>query len=93
MALREKEIELARLQQEVRNLISQSDLLSRLINKLPEIAAEMPEIRELRVLQTGDSDAAFDALASFIAKIVALAESLGIPLKLDKAESTSSNPD
>jgi hypothetical protein len=68
------------------SMLYSPDLLSRLIDRLPEIAAEMPEIRELRVLQTGDSDAAFDALASFIAKIVALAESLGIPLKLDKAE-------
>ena len=81
MALREKEVELARLEQEVRNLISNPDLLSRLIDELPELAAEMPEIRELRVLQTGNGNAAFDNLANFVAQILALAESLGISLK------------
>jgi regulator of protease activity HflC (stomatin/prohibitin superfamily) len=84
MALQEKEVELTRLQQEVRNLITDPDLMSRLIDKLPEIAAEMPEISELKVLQTGNGDATLDTLASFVAKILALAESLGIPLKLDR---------
>lgn len=85
MALRERETELARLEQEVRNLIGDPDLLSRLIDKLPELAAEMPEIRELRVLQTGNGNAAFDNLATFVAQIIALAESLGISLKGNSA--------
>jgi flotillin len=84
LALREKEIALTRLQQEVRNLINQTDLLSRLVDKLPEIAAQMPEIQELKVLQTGSGDAAFDTLAAFVTKVLALAESLGISLPGEK---------
>jgi regulator of protease activity HflC (stomatin/prohibitin superfamily) len=88
LALQEKGIELARLRQEVRNLMGEPDLLNRLIDKLPELAAEMPEIHELKVLQTGDGDPSLDALASFLAKALAMAESLGLPLKAGK-----SNPD
>jgi hypothetical protein len=60
--------------------------MSRLIDKLPDIAAEMPEIDELRVLQTGNGDATLDTLASFVAKMLALAESLGIPLQHNRDE-------
>jgi regulator of protease activity HflC (stomatin/prohibitin superfamily) len=80
-AVQEKEIELSRLQQEVRNLIGQPDLLSRLLDRLPEVAAHMPQIQELRVLQTGPADPTFDSLSAFLAKMLALAESLGIPLR------------
>ncbi len=79
--LRQKEAEIARLEQEVRNLMNESDLLSQLIEKLPEVATEMPEIHELRVLQTGGDDAAFNSLSSFLTQMVALTESLGISLK------------
>ncbi len=89
MALRAKEVEITRLQQEVRNLISDPDLLSQLINKLPEVAAEMPEVHELKVLQTGNGDATFDSLASFVTRMMALAESLGISLKGDGANTAS----
>lgn len=80
LALREREIELTRLQQEIRNLMNERDLTSRLVDKLPELAAHMPEIHELKVLQTGNGEGAFDALPAFLAKILALADSLGIPL-------------
>ena len=90
IALLEKEAEIARLQQEVRNLIQEPDLLSRFIDKLPQLAAEMPDIQELRVLQTGNGDAAFDAVSTFVAKMLAMAESLGLPLQLNGLKSTSS---
>jgi hypothetical protein len=80
LALAEREVELTRLRQEVRNLINHSDLASQLIERLPELAAHMPEIQELKVLQTGDGNAAADALANFLARMLAMAESLGIPL-------------
>jgi hypothetical protein len=80
LALAEREIELARLRQDIRNLINNSDLASQLIEKLPELASHMPEIQELKVLQTGDGNAAADALASFLARMLAVGESLGIPL-------------
>jgi hypothetical protein len=80
MALAEREAEVARLLQETRNIISANDLSSRLIERLPELAAHMPEIHELKVLQTGGGDGAYDGLAQFLARIVTLAESLGISL-------------
>ena len=79
--MREKKIGLDRKEQEVRNLINDNDLVRELIDRLPELAAEMPEIHELKVLQTGHADPAFDSLTSFIAKMMALAENLGIPRK------------
>lgn len=76
-----KKVEVERLRQEVRNLANERDLAARLIDKLPELAAEMPEVQELRVLQTGNGDPTFDALASFLSRAMALGESLGVSLK------------
>jgi hypothetical protein len=42
------------------------------------LAAHMPEIHQMNVLQSGSGDGAFDALALFLAKMVALGETLGI---------------
>ncbi len=78
MALAEKQAEIKRLHQETRNLISDGDLTRRLVEKLPELATEMPDIHELRVLQTGDG--AFDALTVFVSKMLAIADSLGLSL-------------
>lgn len=76
----EKEVEVARLRQEVHNLVNERDLTGRLIEKLPELAAHMPDIQELKVLQTGNGDASFDALASFLSKMLALGNHLGLSL-------------
>ena len=48
----------------------------------------MPEIHELKVLQTGTGDGAFDALALFLAKMVALGETLGIQIRANKEQSS-----
>ncbi|MFN8457215.1 MAG: hypothetical protein U0401_21580, partial [Anaerolineae bacterium] len=80
LALREREVEITRLQQEIRNLMNERDLTSRLVDKLPELAAHMPDIHELKVLQTGSGEGAFEALPAFIARVLAVAESLGLPL-------------
>jgi hypothetical protein len=80
MALAEREADVARRQQEARNLVNTNDLSSRLIERLPELAAHMPEIHELKVLQTGGGDGAYDGLAQFLARIITLADSLGISL-------------
>ena len=45
LALTEREIEFSRLEQEIRNLTSNNDLASRLIERLPELAAQMPATR------------------------------------------------
>src|SRR5512136_1726524 len=56
LELEEKQVGIARLQQEVENLVSELSLKDRLIEKLPELAAHMPEVHELKVLQTGPGD-------------------------------------
>jgi len=40
----------------------------------------MPEIHELKMLQMDNADGTFDALSSFLAKMLSIAESLDIPL-------------
>jgi hypothetical protein len=81
MALAEQETGLLRLQQEIRNLTNDRDLTARLIERLPELAEQMPEVHELKVLQTGGADGAFDALPQFLAKMLAVAEHMGISLR------------
>ncbi len=76
--LHKQELELSRIHQEIRNLVNDSDLQRQLIERLPDLVAQMPEIHELKVLQTGPGNAAFDTFASFLAKALAIAESLGI---------------
>lgn len=84
LALRERETEITRLQQEIRNLMNERDLTSRLVDKLPELAAHMPDIHELKVLQTGSGEGPFEALPAFLARLLALADSLGLSLTLPK---------
>ena len=80
IAVREKETELKRKQQEARNTINREDLVQRFIGRLPEIVRELPEIKELRVFQTG-GDGTLDAVASLFARLPVLLDTLGIPLK------------
>ncbi|QTA88368.1 hypothetical protein [Desulfonema magnum] len=80
----EREINISRSKQEIHNLINDRDLMRRLIKRLPDLAAQLPEIHELKVLQTGNSDMNFDSLAVFVAKIMAIAESLGIRGKTEE---------
>ncbi len=68
IALAEREVAIERLRQEVRNLINQQDLSGRLIERLPGLAAHMPEIHSLNVLQSGPGDGAFDGLALFLSQ-------------------------
>lgn len=72
-AQQEREIQIARLEQEIRNLITDQDLMTRLIDRLPEVVEHMPEVHEMRVLQMGDTDS---AVAGFIKGLLAVMESL-----------------
>lgn len=76
----ERAAQIARLQQEVRNLVNDRDLSSRLIERLPELASHMPEVHELKVLQTS-GDGAFDGMTGFLARLLALGDTLGIGLR------------
>ncbi len=64
---REKQlaVEINRLKQEVRNLISEKALVKEWINTLPQLAESMPDVAEMKVLQTGDSN---QQLAEFLAQ-------------------------
>jgi len=72
------EIEKYRL--EIQNLKNNQVLVSELIQELPRIAAEMPQISEMKVISTGSDDPVLANLTNFIAKISAVSESLGIKL-------------
>ncbi len=78
LAQAEQEVGITRLQQEVRNLINERDLSQRLIEVLPALAAHMPEIHELKVLQTGPDGDAFGGLARFLSTVLALGDTLGL---------------
>lgn len=91
LAIQEKEVEIVRLHQEIRNLVNERALLRHLIDKLPDLAAQMPEIHELKILQTDKSHAGFDALTMFLAKTLAVAESLGIQWKPKEGDSSESH--
>ncbi|MGK0290793.1 MAG: flotillin [bacterium] len=75
--------DLLRLEQEVHNLTNDQDLLAQFIDILPRIAREMPEIHELKVLQTGgENGTGLDAFTQFLHKALAMADSLGVSIPL-----------
>lgn len=75
-----RDVEIEELRQKVRNLAADNDLLARLIERLPEIASHMPEIKDLRILSTGTQDRGFDGLMSFLQKVLETADLMGIKL-------------
>jgi flotillin len=77
--LETRKVEIDRLRQEIRNLTNERDLYARLIAEMPQIASNMPDVHELKVLQTSSNgDAVFDSLSGFVARMLSMAESLGI---------------
>ncbi|GAB5491198.1 MAG: hypothetical protein Phog2KO_14130 [Phototrophicaceae bacterium] len=58
-------VEINRLEQEVRNLITEEALVKDWISVLPQLAENMPDIAEMKVLQTGDST---QQLSTFLAQ-------------------------
>lgn len=89
LALLERETEISRLQQEIRNLTNERDLTSRFIAELPKLAAALPDIQELRVLQTGQGG--YDGLAVFLSQLKMIAESLGLSLPQSKTGENGSS--
>ena len=76
----ELNVKIERMRQEINNLRNERVLLHELIQELPEISASLPEIKELKVLQTGGDNSSFDMLANFLTKILSLAGHLGIKI-------------
>jgi len=73
LEVKKREVEIEELRQKIRNMTADNDVLSRLIEKLPEIASQMPEIKDLRILSTGTQDQGFDSLVNFVKKVLEMA--------------------
>ncbi|MCU0499429.1 MAG: SPFH domain-containing protein [Anaerolineae bacterium] len=82
LALLERETEIARLQQEIRNLVSTTDLTRRMIEQLPELAEHQPKPDSLQIVQTGEGN----ALVQFLVEIRQIAKMFGVALNGDAAE-------
>jgi hypothetical protein len=80
----EQEAKIDQLRQEIRNLANDHDLTRRLLDHLPELAANMPAIGELKIWQTGQGEGGFDLVSQFLTKILALGQELGLPLPSHK---------
>jgi len=70
------EIEKYRL--EIQNLKNNQILLSELIHELPKIAAEMPKVKDLRIIQSSGEDHSLNAISNFVTKMLGIAETFGI---------------
>ena len=86
--LEEQSVKIEKIRQEIRNMTNSQVLFSELIKELPQIAASMPQIKELKILQTSQSDPLMDSLTNFITKVISLSESLGIkfPIPVKKED-------
>lgn len=74
--------------QDIRNTMSANDLFSQLIQEMPDIAAQLPEIKELKVFQSGGSEGIVENLSGFIQKMLMIAETIGIKIPFKKSEET-----
>jgi flotillin len=79
LALLEREAEIERLHQDIRNQVSEGDLTARMIQQLPELASHLPQPDEMHVLQTGGAGA-YDPLVAFMMNMRALAGSMGLSI-------------
>lgn len=70
--------EIEKLRLEIQNLKNGNTLFSELIKEMPQIAAEMPKIEQLKIFQTNGEDPLMNSLTGFIEKISALGENFGI---------------
>ncbi|MCB1179928.1 MAG: hypothetical protein KDK36_20290, partial [Leptospiraceae bacterium] len=61
-----------KLQQEVNNILNENRLTLELINNLPEIAANMPKVKELKVFQTDKGEPVVDSIGVFVQKMMSV---------------------
>lgn len=80
---KEKEVEYQKAIQDIQNHISKNDLTNKMIQVLPQIAKEMPEIGELRSVQISPDTAGTSGvamLASYITKLREVAHAVGVKI-------------
>lgn len=76
LSLEKQRIELEKLRHETCSSINENMLLAKLIDQLPALAEAMPEIDELRVIQTGEDGAG--SIAGLVSQVMAVANTLGL---------------
>ncbi len=72
-----KMVQIDQKRQEIRNLRNSNDIISQLVEQMPHIAAQMPEIKELKVLQTS-ANADADQIWNFIQKFLFMIQDIQI---------------
>ncbi|OHD24809.1 MAG: hypothetical protein A2Y34_08240, partial [Spirochaetes bacterium GWC1_27_15] len=80
----EQMVSIEKMKQEIRNMVNNNVLLNDLIKELPAIAANIPQIKDLRIFQSNDKEPLVDNLMAFIQKIISFSQSLGIELPIKK---------
>ncbi len=70
----ENRMKVVRIEQEIRNLANDRNVMIRLIKAMPEIAAELPDIAEMKVVKTDDN--MLDSLTTIVSQIVAVLQTL-----------------
>ncbi|MBN2664005.1 MAG: hypothetical protein JXR68_10180 [Bacteroidales bacterium] len=73
-----QKVEIEKLRMEIQNLRNEKTLFSELIQQMPNIAAEMPNVESLKVIQSNGNDPLMNSLSTFIEKITSLGENFGI---------------
>lgn len=79
LSVMQREAEIERLRQDIRNMTNEQDLSARLIERLPELASHMPDVESMHVIQSNGAGG-FDQLAGFLMNMRALAQSMGLSL-------------
>lgn len=74
LALEEGRIQLGRLKQEIRNLMNDRDLMGRLIKAMPDIASQLPDVDELKIIKTDDNP--LEAVSMMVSQIIAVLDTL-----------------
>jgi flotillin len=73
----QEQAKIEKLKNEAKNIINSNVILTQLIRELPEIAKSMPQIKEMKIIQTNGNDPLFDNILSFLQKIFMLSDNFG----------------
>ncbi len=73
---KEELLKIIKLKQEINNMLSTNVILNELVEKLPEIASKMPQVKELKIFQSNNGDPLIDNLINFIQKFIELISSI-----------------
>jgi flotillin len=66
----EEYAKISRMKQEIANIVTDNSIMKGLVEKLPEIARNMPKANEMKIFHNGEGDPMIDNLILFINKII-----------------------